>query len=262
MPILARIEGQQATPTVNVFAVSSSEAAALPNGQKALTPIIAGTISGTCVVLAWLVALGAALWKRHKRKKKYKKVGRLDLVDEHPKAEVFIVPPDPAVLQGQYKPGERVVVGKEKRKEKQKEGHGKGKEKANGVIERHGGEDSMGLKDVGGNINLEEGSGPIIKGVSKSRPPRRPEAFTRMSTIWSTNNSRQASAENVDRGDLKGRIQRSRSNNVGSPSDNASNLANTAPEMDEGQAIVADDYAYQDADTDRNLGPKHVYPPS
>lgn len=231
--------------------------------QKALTPIIAGTISGTCVVLAWIVALVAALWKRHKRKKKYKKVGRLDLVDEHPKPEVFIVPPDPAVVQGQYKPGERVIVGKEKRKERRKEGNGKGKEKANGGIERDGGELGKDDEYVSGNANtVEEGSGPNLKSHWKGRPPRRPEAFTRMSTIWSTNGSRQASAENVNRRDSKGRIQRSHSNNIGSTSDNTTNLANTtASELNtlEGQAIAVDDYAYRN--TDSSI-PKHLYPPS
>lgn len=231
--------------------------------QKALTPIIAGTISGTCVVLAWIVALVAALWKRHKRKKKYKKVGRLDLVDEHPKPEVFIVPPDPAVVQGQFKPGERVIVGKEKKKERQKEGTGKGKAKANGAIESDGGELRKDDEDVSGNANtLEEGSGPNLKSHWKGRPPRRPEAFTRMSTIWSTNASRQASAENVNRRDSKGRIQRSHSNNIGSSSDNITNLANTtASELNnvKGQASAADDYAYREAGTS---SPKHLYPPS
>ena len=97
--------------------------------QRALTPIIAGSISGGCVVIAWIIALATYLFKRYRKKKRYKKFGRPDLVDENPKAEVFIVPPDPAVIQGQRQPGEHVFIDK-------KHG-GKGKEKERG---REGGE--------------------------------------------------------------------------------------------------------------------------
>lgn len=108
------------TLTLVAFAVSSSEAAALPNGEKALTPIIAGTISGTCVAVAWAIAAVVAIVRRRRRRKRFKKAGRLDLVDENPKPQAFIVPPDPAVVQGQRLPGEHAFAEKQNSKGKQK----------------------------------------------------------------------------------------------------------------------------------------------
>lgn len=75
-----------------------------------------GTISGTCIGVAWLVALVVILVKRYRRKKHYKKMGK----SEHellprPPGEEYIVPPDPAVLEGKHQPGDRVVVVRKKR---------------------------------------------------------------------------------------------------------------------------------------------------
>jgi len=116
------------TPAFVARAKSSSEAAALPNGEKALTPIIAGSISGAIIGVAWIVAVVYALVKRHRRKKRYKKAGRPELVHEQPRPDAFIVPPDPAVILGERKPGERVYVGKNKKKG-QKELERKAREK-------------------------------------------------------------------------------------------------------------------------------------
>jgi len=123
---LSMVARELVTPAFVARAESSSEAAALPNGQKALTPIIAGTISGSIVAVAWTVAVVYALVKRHRRRIRYKKAGRPDLVHEQPRPDAFIVPPDPAVILGERNPGERVYVGKNKKKaqkelEKQKE---------------------------------------------------------------------------------------------------------------------------------------------
>ncbi|KLO14626.1 hypothetical protein SCHPADRAFT_903159 [Schizopora paradoxa] len=104
------------TPAFVARAESSSEAAALPNGEKALTPIIAGSISGSIIGVAWIVAVVYALVKRHRRKKRYKKAGRPDLAHEQPRPDAFIVPPDPAVVMGERTPGERVYVGRNKKK--------------------------------------------------------------------------------------------------------------------------------------------------
>ena len=90
-----------------------------------MTPIIAGTICGICVGTAWLVALIVVIVKRTKRKKR-KRAGE-DVDDDvpinasstdpegRPSRDIFIVPPDPAVLQGQHQPGERLVVERKKR---------------------------------------------------------------------------------------------------------------------------------------------------
>lgn len=93
--------------------------------QRALTPIIAGTISGTCIVVAWTVALVVALLKRHRRKQRFVRMlagapdveqkGGSEKSEKSGKAkdkEPVIVPPDPAVVLGVAKPGEYVVGGK------------------------------------------------------------------------------------------------------------------------------------------------------
>lgn len=83
--------------------------------QKALTPIIAGTISGTCIGVAWLIALIVILLKRYRRKKYYKEVGKPDKDAELNDKGEFIVPPDPAILEGSHMPGERVIIEKKQR---------------------------------------------------------------------------------------------------------------------------------------------------
>ena len=77
-----------------------------------MTPIIAGTICGICVGTAWLVALIVVIVKRTKRKKR-KRAGE-DVDDDvpinasstdpegRPSRDIFIVPPDPAVLHPRH----------------------------------------------------------------------------------------------------------------------------------------------------------------
>ncbi|KAF8160759.1 hypothetical protein B0H34DRAFT_350891 [Crassisporium funariophilum] len=89
--------------------VSSSEAASL-GGKKALTPIIAGSVCGGVMFLAWVIGFGIYFRKRYKRRQRNRLVAdgkaaprEKDL--EIPK-EKIVIPPDPAVLLGQRKPGE------------------------------------------------------------------------------------------------------------------------------------------------------------
>ncbi|KAG1731506.1 uncharacterized protein EDB91DRAFT_1085051 [Suillus paluster] len=77
----------------------SSEAASL-NGHKALTPIITGSICGGVLAIAWIVGLVFCLLKRRKSK------GR-DPPNETDETERYIIPPDPAILQGYRKPDEQ-----------------------------------------------------------------------------------------------------------------------------------------------------------
>ncbi|KAF8813843.1 hypothetical protein BYT27DRAFT_7239180 [Phlegmacium glaucopus] len=108
--------------------VSSSEAASLggyaiqlfqehtiltfrePPRKKALTPILAGSICGGLMFLAWTIGFTIYFRKRYKRKERHRLVtaGRaipketdLDIPQEN-----VIIPPDPAILLGQCKPGE------------------------------------------------------------------------------------------------------------------------------------------------------------
>ncbi|KAJ8595670.1 hypothetical protein M405DRAFT_929343 [Rhizopogon salebrosus TDB-379] len=78
-------------------AESSSEAASL-NGHKALTPILAGSICGGVLALAWIAAL---VWYLLKRRRK----GRNSPKDTN-QTERYIIPPDPATFQGYVKPDE------------------------------------------------------------------------------------------------------------------------------------------------------------
>ncbi|OAX37396.1 hypothetical protein K503DRAFT_693418, partial [Rhizopogon vinicolor AM-OR11-026] len=67
--------------------------------HKALTPILAGSICGGVLGIAWIVAL---VWYFLKRRK-----GR-DAPKQINQTERYIIPPDPATLQGYRIPEERL----------------------------------------------------------------------------------------------------------------------------------------------------------
>ncbi|KAL0578296.1 hypothetical protein V5O48_003707 [Marasmius crinis-equi] len=104
---------QEQTPTFQARAESSSEAASL-HGQKAKTPIIAGTICGVVLGLAWFIGLFIYIRKRirHKKAKRAAEAEGKDLEEKRTKSsepqEKVIIPPDPAVVLGVGKPGEFV----------------------------------------------------------------------------------------------------------------------------------------------------------
>ncbi|KAG2153729.1 uncharacterized protein EDB93DRAFT_1102538 [Suillus bovinus] len=79
-------------------AESSSEAASL-NGHKALTPIIAGSVCGGVLVIAWTVYLIWYLLKRRKTEDR-------NPPKESNEVEQYIMPPDPAILQRGTAPDE------------------------------------------------------------------------------------------------------------------------------------------------------------
>jgi len=92
--------------------VSSSEAASL-GGKKALTPIIAGSICGGLMFLAWTIGFTIYFRKRYKRRQRHRLIAAgkatpketdLDVLQEN-----VIIPPDPAVLLGQCQPGEFMI---------------------------------------------------------------------------------------------------------------------------------------------------------
>lgn len=89
--------------------------------HRALTPILSGAISGGIVGVAWIIGIIVWLYKRHRRARRAKAAGfrsYREFLDPPKKQDAFIIPPDPAVLKGQARPGQKFVVEKEK-------GHGK-----------------------------------------------------------------------------------------------------------------------------------------
>ncbi|KAF9793356.1 hypothetical protein BJ322DRAFT_1034153 [Thelephora terrestris] len=92
-------------PTPVQYAARSenpSEVAAL-HGQKAKTPIIAGSVSGACVLLAWTIGFIIFFVRRRRQKKLAKERGfksHRDIIDfvPIPNATTFIIPPDPALV--------------------------------------------------------------------------------------------------------------------------------------------------------------------
>ncbi|KAK0455030.1 hypothetical protein EV421DRAFT_1760947 [Armillaria borealis] len=101
--------------------VSSSEAASL-HGQKAQTPIIAGSICGGLMGIAWIIGFTIYFIKRSKKKKAKRAVEAglaAPKVPKKPKEpeEPIVIPPDPAVLIGIRKPGEHAFPEREKSSE-------------------------------------------------------------------------------------------------------------------------------------------------
>ncbi|KAI0762140.1 hypothetical protein BD413DRAFT_218144 [Trametes elegans] len=97
---------------VDAMTPSESREAAL-HGHRALTPILSGAISGGIVGVAWIVGIIVWLYKRHRRAKRAKAAGfrsHREFLDPPKKQEAFIIPPDPAVVKGQVKPGQQIVL--------------------------------------------------------------------------------------------------------------------------------------------------------
>jgi len=89
--------------------VSSSEAAST-GGKKPLTPIIAGSICGGVMVLAWSIGFTIYFMKRYKRRQRHRLVAAGKATPKEKDLDIpqkdVIIPPDPAVLLGHHEPGE------------------------------------------------------------------------------------------------------------------------------------------------------------
>lgn len=71
--------------------------------QKAKTPIIAGSVSGACVLLAWTIGFIVFFVRRRRQKQRAKELGfksHRDIIDfaPVPNPTTFIIPPDPALV--------------------------------------------------------------------------------------------------------------------------------------------------------------------
>ncbi|KAJ7200703.1 hypothetical protein C8J57DRAFT_1544270 [Mycena rebaudengoi] len=93
----------------DLLAVSSSEAASL-KGKKALTPIIAGSVIGGIMGIAYIVGFTIYFIKRSKRKK-LKKLIAAGEASPKPVPE----PKEKIVLLGHHKPGDVVIVDEKRR---------------------------------------------------------------------------------------------------------------------------------------------------
>ncbi|KAI0330982.1 hypothetical protein GY45DRAFT_1322902 [Cubamyces sp. BRFM 1775] len=98
---------------VEALTPEQSRQIALHGARRALTPILSGAISGGIVGVAWLIGLVVWLYKRHRRARRAKAAGYRsyrEFLDPPKRQEPFIIPPDPAVIKGQVRPGQKVVV--------------------------------------------------------------------------------------------------------------------------------------------------------
>ncbi|KIP05600.1 hypothetical protein PHLGIDRAFT_119699 [Phlebiopsis gigantea 11061_1 CR5-6] len=80
-------------------------------GHRSKTPTISGIVSGGAVALAWAIGFIIYFYKRHRREKRARALGfrsHREMLDPPKKPEAFIIPPDPAIVEGGLHPGERV----------------------------------------------------------------------------------------------------------------------------------------------------------
>jgi len=111
MPTPAILNVRDLTLARRASAPNPSESASL-QGHKAKTPIIAGSVCGSLLFLAWSIGLIYYLMRRRRKKLRAIQVaaGVLPPKPVPQPTEKYIIPPDPAVVLGQRQPGERVTV--------------------------------------------------------------------------------------------------------------------------------------------------------
>ncbi|KAF8973075.1 hypothetical protein BDZ97DRAFT_1912658 [Flammula alnicola] len=104
----AVVQAREATRVIIPRGVNSSEVASL-GGKKALTPILAGSICGGLMLIIWIIGFGIYFRKRYRRKQRNRLVAAGKAAPRPKDVEVpkekIVIPPDPAVLLGQYQPG-------------------------------------------------------------------------------------------------------------------------------------------------------------
>ncbi|KAI5123691.1 hypothetical protein M0805_001719 [Coniferiporia weirii] len=242
------------TQTLQARAETSSEAAALPNGQKALTPIIAGTISGTCVGVAWLVALIVVFVKRRRRKKS----GHAKSDDSAPM--VFIVPPDPAVVEGICQPGEQILIEKDRRwwrglRTTEARGEGKGKQKQ--------GDEKETPAAVPDTVYAKTDDPTAMNEQARGKRPHRPPYLNRLSTIFSLDSSPVEGLPNPE--SSASNFLQVKSNDPGGMDGECTSRENPSREDTSGEECVRHDTVEQPDIVDTNPGRSsrhtHRYPP-
>ncbi|KAJ7079091.1 hypothetical protein B0H15DRAFT_859073 [Mycena belliarum] len=83
-----------------------------PGTPKPKTPMIAGSVIGGIMGLAYIIGFTIYFVKRCKRKRLHRRIaaGEAQPKEEPAPKERILVPPDPAVLLGHNRPGEVIVV--------------------------------------------------------------------------------------------------------------------------------------------------------
>ncbi|PPQ98781.1 hypothetical protein CVT24_003339 [Panaeolus cyanescens] len=98
--------------TFSQSASPALHARAAANSKRALTPIIAGSVCGGVMLIAWIIGFAIYFRKRYNRKKRNRLIAEGKASprekDLRQPEEKIVIPPDPAVLLGQRKPGEVV----------------------------------------------------------------------------------------------------------------------------------------------------------
>jgi len=94
---------------VHYARAESSSTIESPHGKPPQTPIIAGSICGGVIIIAWIIGFAVYFRKRYNRKKFKRAVVAAGLpppeVKSRPETEKVIIPPDPAVLLGRREAG-------------------------------------------------------------------------------------------------------------------------------------------------------------
>ncbi|KAF9452731.1 hypothetical protein P691DRAFT_772008 [Macrolepiota fuliginosa MF-IS2] len=94
---------------VHYARAESSSAIGSLHGKPPQTPIIAGSICGGVIIIAWIIGFAVYFRKRYNRKKFKRAVVAAGLpppeVKSRPETEKVIIPPDPAVLLGRREAG-------------------------------------------------------------------------------------------------------------------------------------------------------------
>jgi hypothetical protein len=93
-----------------------------PDSPKPKTPMIAGSVIGGIMGIAYIIGFTIYFVKRCKRKRLHRRIeaGKAEPKEQPKPKEKFVIPPDPAVLLGLNKPGDVVVVDEKRHHHRQK----------------------------------------------------------------------------------------------------------------------------------------------
>ncbi|TRM69500.1 hypothetical protein BD626DRAFT_13215 [Schizophyllum amplum] len=140
MPAVALAEG--GTPVARDYQPSGSTVPSLGGGD-AKTPLIAGSVCGGLMAIAWIIGFTIYFRKRWKRKMRNRRrragleVTHSTHAEDAVAQEKVVIPPDPAVLLGKAEPGSDAFAGMEDlRRPRISRGLSRAKEKLEEIFEQ------------------------------------------------------------------------------------------------------------------------------